>query len=119
MAAFPVLQSGAVMQYPAPVTAGQGSQAIRFLDGTDQRYLTQGLQLRQWEIRLELLDDREIQQLEAFFSAQSGDYGLFDFPDPFSGTAVPNCRFGGAELTAEYAATGAHSASLWVIETYG
>lgn len=119
MAGFPVLQSGAVMQYPAPVTSGQGAQAIRFLDGSDQRYLTQRRQLRQWEIRLDLLNDPEIQQLEAFYAAQSGDYSVFSFPDPFSGAAVPNCRFGAPELLTEYTAAGAHSASLWVIETYG
>ncbi|MGH9583514.1 MAG: hypothetical protein ACRD4O_11315 [Bryobacteraceae bacterium] len=107
------------MQYPAPLTSGQGAQVIRFIDGSDQRYLTQGRTLRQWEIRLDLLNDQEIQQIEAFFDAQNADYSTFMFPDPFSGAAVPNCRFGAPQLLAEYVATGVHSISIWVIETYG
>jgi hypothetical protein len=119
MAAFPVLTSGAVTQYPAPLTNGQGAQVIRFIDGSDQRYLTQGRALRQWEIRLDLLNDIEIQQMEAFFIAQNADYNTFMFPDPFSGTVVPNCRLGSPQLTSEYIATGVSSTSIWVIETYG
>lgn len=119
MPGFPLLQSGAVTQYPAPVTNAQGAQVIRFLDGSDQRYLTQHRPLRQWEIRLDLLNDREVQELEAFFSTQSGDYETFTFLDPFSGADVPNCRFGEPQMQTEYLATGEHSISIWVIETYG
>jgi hypothetical protein len=119
MAGFPVLNSGAVAQYPAPLTSGQGAQVIRFIDGSDQRYVTQGRALRQWEIRLDLLNDDEIQQMEAFFLAQNADYATFTFPDPFSLTAVPNCRFGSPQLTTEYVATAVSSTSIWVIETYG
>lgn len=119
MAGFPVLSSGAVTQYPAPLTSGQGAQVIRFIDGSDQRYLMQGRTLRQWEIRLDLLNDDEIQQMEAFFLAQNADYDTFMFPDPFSGTGVPNCRFGSPQLTTDYVATGVNSTSIWVIETYG
>lgn len=118
MAAFPILTSGSVMQYPAAVTSGQGAQTIRFLDGSDQRYLTQRKPLRQWQIRLDLLNGNEIEQLESFFAANA-DYSLFTFPDPFSGTDVPNCRFGQPQLITEYDSTGAHSTSFWVIETYG
>lgn len=107
------------MQYPAPVSSGQGAQTIRFLDGSDQRYLTQGRALRQWEIRLDLLSGEEIQQLETFFAIQNADYGAFTFPDPFSGTDIANCRFGEPQLLTEYVATGVHSTSIWVIETYG
>ncbi|MGH9610113.1 MAG: hypothetical protein ACRD34_10615 [Bryobacteraceae bacterium] len=119
MSTFPLLASGSVMQYPAPVTSGQGAQTIRFLDGSDQRYLIQRKPLRQWQIRLDLLNDEEIQQLETFFGAQNADYSAFTFPDPFSGTDVPNCRFGEPQLLTEYVATGLHSTSIWVIETYG
>jgi hypothetical protein len=119
MAQFPILRTGAVMQYPASFVTGQGAQVIRFMDGTDQRYLTQAKALRQWEIRLDLLTDDELYQLELFFQAQGGDYSTFTFPDPFSGTDVPNCRLGAPQLPSEYVATNVSSTSIWVIETYG
>lgn len=118
MATFPLLGTGAVTQYPAPLTSGQGVQIIRFLDATDQRYITQPAMLRQWQIRLDLLTDSEIQQIQNFFTSLSGDYSPFTFPDPFSGTAVPNCRLGSPGLVSEYLGVGVSSTSLWVIETY-
>jgi hypothetical protein len=119
MATFPLLSSGAITQYPAPQVTGQGVDVIRFMDGTDQRYLTQGRQLRRWQIRLDLLNGTETQQIESFFTAQQGDYSTFAFPDPFSGTAVPKCRIGTAELVTQYVAVDAASTSFWVIETNG
>jgi hypothetical protein len=107
------------MQYPAPVSTGQGAQVIRFLDGSDQRYLTQPRMLRQWQIRLDLLNETEIQQLEIFFASQLGDYSPFTFPDPFSGSDVPNCRVGAPALLTEYLGVDMSSTSIWVIETNG
>lgn len=119
MATFPLLSSGAVTQYPAPLATGQGAQVIRFIDGSDQRYLTQSKMLRQWQIRLDLLNETEIQQIEAFFVSQSGDYSPFTFPDPFSGASVTNCRLGAPALVSEYLGVGMSSTSFWVIETNG
>jgi hypothetical protein len=79
----------------------------------------QGRTYRQWEIQLNLLTDIELQQLEAFFAAQKGDYTPFIFPDPISGTNVPNCRFGSSSLVTEYTGVNTSSASFWVIETNG
>jgi hypothetical protein len=119
MANFPVLSSGAVMQYPASTVSGQGAQLIRFIDGSDQRYLMQGSALRQWQIRLDLLNEAEMQQLEAFFVSQTGDYSPFVFPDPFSGSMVANCRFAAPGFLTEYVGVDAGSTSFWVIETNG
>jgi Conserved hypothetical protein 2217 (DUF2460) len=119
MAEFPILSSGAVVQYPAVIASGQAVQVIRFLDGSDQRYVVQPKSLRQWQIRLDLLNEDEIQQLEAFFIAQSGDYSPFDFPDPFSGTAVPNCRLAAPGFVSEYVGVDVSSTSFWVIEANG
>jgi hypothetical protein len=116
MASFPLLSSGAVTQYPAPLAISQGAQVIRFLDGTDQRYLTQGRTFRQWEIKLDLLNESELQQIETFFAAQLGDYSTFSFPDPFSGTNVPNCRIAVPGLLTEYLGVDIGSTSFWVIE---
>ncbi len=119
MANFPLLSTGAVTQYPLIVTTGQSSQVIRFLDGTDQRYLMHGRMLRQWQIRLELLNESEIQALEAFFAAQLGGYSTFIFPDPCSGAEVPNCRFAEDALVSGYEAADISGTSFWVIETNG
>lgn len=119
MAIFPLLTSGAVTQYPTSMTNGQAVQVIRFVDSSDQRYLMQGRTFRQWEIQLSLLTDNELQQLEAFFAAQLGDYAPFTFPDPISGTTVPNCRFGNPALVTSYDGVNASSTSFWVIETNG
>ncbi len=118
MATFPLLSTGAVTQYPAACTSGQGVQIIRFLDATDQRYVAQPAMLRKWQIRLDLLTDSEIQQIEKFFTSLLGDYSPFTFPDPFSGTAVPKCRLGSPRLVSEYVGVGVSSTSFWVIETY-
>jgi hypothetical protein len=119
MAIFPLLTSGAVTQYPAGLVTGQSAEAIRFLDGSDQRYLTQGRQFRSWQIRLSLLNGTELQQVESFFTSQQGDYSTFSFPDPFSGNSVANCRFGEPQLTTDYLGVDMGSTSLWVIETNG
>ena len=119
MANFPALSSGAMTQYPAVMNTGQGAQVIRFLDGSDQRYLLQPRQLRQWQIRLDLLNEAEIQEFEAFFEAQSGDYSPFTSPDPFSGMLVPNCHVAAPGFVSEYVGVDAGSVSFWVIETNG
>lgn len=118
MAKFPILSSGAVTQYPTPLTTGQAAQVIRFLDGSDQRYLAQGKMLRSWEIRLNLLSEMEMQLIEAFFTSQQGDYSPFIFPDPLTRSNVPNCRLGAAGLISEYVGVDANSTSFWVLETH-
>jgi len=119
MSTFPILKSGAVTQYPTVVTQAQPTQIIRFLDGTDQRYLMQGQARRQWRIDLSCLDEAEIYAMELFFAEQQGIYSLFTFPDPISGTGVANCRIGSSELTTEYLGPDASKTSIWVIETNG
>jgi len=119
MATFPLLNSGAVMQYPAPLTFSRPAQVIRFLDGSDQRFSARGGALRSWQIKLSLLNDAEIAQIEAFFQAQSGEYSLFDFPDPFSGASVPNCQLGAPGLAMVHQETDVNSTSFWVVETNG
>ena len=119
MPTFPLLSSGAVAQYSLPVVTGQAVQTIRFLDGTDQRFLFQGRAFRQWEIQLSLLNDAEIEHLKTFFNEQQGDYSAFDFPDPISGDVISNCRFAAPEMVCAYDGVGASSTTLWVTETNG
>lgn len=119
MATFPLLSTGSVAQFPAGLTSGQTAEVIRFLDGSDQRYLMQKSMLRQWQIRLDLLNETEVQQIEGFFISVQGDYATFDFPDPFSNTIVPSCRLGAPGMVSEYLGVDNSTTSFWVIETYG
>jgi hypothetical protein len=119
MATFPSLHSGAVIQYPAASGANQPTQVIPFLDGCDQRYLRRGRALRIWAVRLDLLSDSEVGQLQAFFAAQQADYATFTFPDPFTGSNVDNCRFALGTMTTQYTGVSDASTSLIVIETNG
>jgi hypothetical protein len=119
MATFPLLSSNAVMQYPAPLARVRAGRIVRFIDGSDQRFIALGKTLRSWQIKLTLLNEQEIGQLEAFFETQDGEYSLFDFPDPFTGATVPNCRFSAPTLATAYQATDVGAASFWVIETNG
>lgn len=116
---FPALSSGAVAQYPVAMATGQNAQVIRFLDGTDQRYLQQGRFFRSWEIQLNLLNEAEIAQLGDFFAALQGDYSTFLFPDPFTGTMIANCRLASPGIVSQYLAADSGATSLWVIETNG
>lgn len=119
MATFPTLNSGAVAQYPVSVISGQSVQVLRFLDGSDQRFLNQGRQHRRWQINLDLLNESEISQIQAFFVAQQGEYSTFNFPDPISNQMIPNCRLGTAGLIADYIGISNSSTTLWVVETNG
>lgn len=119
MASFPLLSSGAVTQYPIDMYSGQGVAVIRFMDGTDQRYLRTGRRLRRWRIDLTLLSEGEISALETFFIAQKGTFSAFTFTDPGSNTQIPNCRFANTELTTDYLRVKASATSFWIAETNG
>ena len=119
MTTFPLLNSGAVTQYPMTVGSGQTVKILRFLDNSEQRFLNQGRQFRRWQINLSQLTEGELFALEDFFEAQSADYSIFSFPDPFTGTEVPNCRLGDSDFMLELADVNCGLTSFWVIETNG
>ena len=116
---FPLLSSGAVTQYGSLIGFVWPAQVIRFVDGTDQRFLACGNVFRRWAIDLRLLNESEVALIEAFFSAMSGEYLTFTFPDPISGTNVPNCRIGAPELISTYQDVDIAATSMWVVETNG
>ncbi len=119
MNTFPALKSGAVTQYPTVVTQSQPVQVIRFIDGADQRFLSQGPMRREWQINLTQLDEAETYALEQFFAGQQGTYASFIFPDPISGADVPNCKFALSELITGYLGPDMSSTSIRIIETNG
>jgi hypothetical protein len=116
---FPRLSSGAVVQYGSTAGYNWPCQVIRFIDGADQRFLARGRMLRRWRVDLQLLNESEVAAIEQFFGGISGELSTFDFPDPISGTVVPNCRVGTGDLTTEYQDVDIAAASLWVVETNG
>jgi hypothetical protein len=91
MATFPTLKTGAVAQYPATRRLRFQNQAVRFVDGTEQRYRDSAGALRRWEIALELLDESEVAAVENFFVDVNGTAGVFAFTDPWDGQVYASC----------------------------
>jgi phage-related protein len=98
MATFPPLKTGAVAQYPSDLQQNFSTRVVRFLDGSEQRFPGYGTTLRQWVIRLDLLDESELANLEQFFASQEGRAQEFAFTDPFDGAVYTHCVFGADEL---------------------
>jgi hypothetical protein len=103
VANFPTLSTGAVAQYPSDRTLQFSTQAFRFLDGSEQRFQGYGSALRQWSIRLDLLDETELINLQSFLASEEGRSGSFSFTDPFDGTVYSNCSFGKDTLALQFA----------------
>lgn len=76
-AAFPLLKTGAVVQYPATKTTQYSSFVVRFTDGGDQRYRQYTPALQRWTIKLSLLDEGELHALEQVFTSEEGGFGTF------------------------------------------
>jgi hypothetical protein len=119
MLTFPALGTGAVAQYPLPISYTSPVEIIRFIDGTDQRFMARGKMLRTWHIQLSFLNEDEISQMEQFFESLEGQYSPFAFPDPYSGQTVPNCRMGESSLVTDYLSEDLSSLTFWVVESNG
>ena len=113
---FPLLKSGAVAQYPLVRAIRFSTQAVRFLDGSQQKYRLYGIGLRRWVVSLNLLDEQELGDVIAFAEA----YGsrVFAFTDPLSGETASRCVIGGQRFKAEMSGELQAAASL-VIEELG
>jgi hypothetical protein len=98
MATFPVLRTGAVAQYPLGFGVRYATQAVRFLDGSQQKYAQMGTGLRRWTINLDLLDEEELGAVIAFVE-QQGSAG-FAFTDPLTGSTASNCVLAGEKFDA-------------------
>lgn len=102
MASFPTLKTGAVAQYPSNRSRNFSTQVLRFLDGSEQRFPGYGTPLRQWSIKLALLDESELVNLEQFFESEGGRAQTFSFTDPWDSTVYPNCSFDSDTLALQY-----------------
>ena len=117
MATFPTLSSGAVAQYPADRQRQFSTHVCRFVDGSEQRFPNYGAPLLQWVIRLDLLTETELVNLESFFLSEEGQSGSFSFTDPWDNTVYPNCSFGVGTFGAEFRDVGRATTQLIVKET--
>ena len=91
MGDFPILKTGSVMQYPASSSIRYSNQLLQFVDGGEQCYRDFPAPLREWVIRLDLLDEAEIRGIEKFFADQQGQFGSFEFVDPKDNSSYPDC----------------------------
>lgn len=98
MMTFPALKTGAVAQYPFERGVRFSTQAVRFLDGSQQRFRLYGNGLRRWTIKLDLLDEQELGAVIAFVEAQGS--AVFAFIDPVSGATSSNCVISGEQFDA-------------------
>jgi hypothetical protein len=98
MAAFPVLQTGAVAQYPATKSLRFQNQIVRFVDGNEQRYRDSAGPLYRWVIQLDRLEETELAALDDFFLSNQGSFAGFAFVDPWNGASYPNCSLVSDEI---------------------
>ena len=98
MANFPSLKTGAAAQYPLEREMRFSTQAVRFMDGSHQRFQLYGKALRRWTVKLDLLDEGELAAVIAFVEQEGR--GVFAFADPVTGDNVAKCRVWGGEFNA-------------------
>ncbi|HEX4277191.1 MAG TPA: hypothetical protein VHZ74_17665 [Bryobacteraceae bacterium] len=95
---FPVLKTAAAAQYPFERVVQFSTQAVRFLDGSRQSYRIYASGLRQWILKLDLLDEQELGEVIGFMEAQGST--PFAYTDPVSGTTAPKCVLSGEQFDA-------------------
>ncbi len=88
MATFPALKTGAVAQYPSDRQQNFSTQVYRFLDGSEQRFPAYVGSLRRWVVRLDLLDEAELESWRIFSLVRAGGLESFEFTDPFDGRFI-------------------------------
>ena len=102
MSAFPVLNSGAVLQFPASRTLSYSTDIVQFIDGSEQKYRAYARPIHTWEIKLDALEEDEVQRVMAFVQQVRGPLDTFAFTDPWDGVAYPSCRLASETASAEF-----------------
>ena len=98
MATFPLLKTGAVAQYPLDRGVRFSTQAVRFMDGSQQRFRLIGTGLRRWTLKLDQLDEQELAAVIAFVEQQGS--AVFAFTDPVTGDNAATCLISGEQFEA-------------------
>lgn len=114
MATFPTLKTGASAQYPLARTTRYSTQAVQFLDGSQQTFKLYPAALGRWSIQLDELDEAELNAVISFVEAEGGE--LFTYVDPTTGASVANCRIAGEAFGASMAREMAAKASIVIEE---
>ena len=109
MSTFPTLKTGAVLQYPAARESSYSTQIVRFLDGSEQRFRDYAAPLHSWIVKLDQLDESEMNAIREFFRVLDGGSESFSFTDPWDGTVYPDCSISD-ELLESF--TGDHNSQL-------
>jgi len=95
---FPTLKTGAAAQYPLDYGVRFSTQAVRFMDGSQQRFRLYGTGLRRWTLKLDMLDEQELGEVIAFVEQQGS--APFAFTDPATGAVASTCVISGQRLDA-------------------
>lgn len=95
---FPVLQSGAICQYPAKRVLQHSTDVVEFINGGEQRFRHQHAGRRRWLIDLTLLSENEANELEKFFHQHDGQVQSFVFRDPWDMVEYTDCVLSGESL---------------------
>ncbi|MDR3700225.1 MAG: DUF2460 domain-containing protein [Candidatus Sulfopaludibacter sp.] len=111
-----MLKTKAVAQYPATKTVQFRNQALRFVDGTEQRYRDAATPLHCWVIQLSALDETEMAAVDIFFSQNQGRLGAFSFTDPWDGKVYAGCCMQSDQMTIETTAQLRGRTSLTIAE---
>jgi hypothetical protein len=98
MPTFPTLKTGAIAQYPLPVSTRFSTQAVQFLDGSQQTFKLYPGPLRRWSVQLDALDEQELDSFVSFAEASGG--APFSFTDPVTGQTFANCILSGDQASA-------------------
>ena len=93
---FPTLKTGAAAQYPLDRGVRFATQAVRFMDGSQQRFRLYGAGLRRWTLKLDMLDEQELGAVIAFVEQQGS--APFAFTDPATGAIAATCVISGERL---------------------
>ena len=102
MSAFPVLNSSAVLQFPASRTLSDSTDIVQFIDGTEQKYRAYGRPVHTWEIKLDALGEDEVQRVMTFVRQVRGPLDTFSFTDPWDGVVYPSCSLASEAAAAEF-----------------
>ena len=91
MSTFPVLKTGAVIQFQTSRMVQFMTDVVQFMDGAEQRFRDYPLPFRRWIVTFDALDEAELHNIRVFVQQMNGAVGLFSFTDPWDGTVYSKC----------------------------
>jgi hypothetical protein len=98
MSTFPVLRTGAVIQFPATRTMQFATDVVQFIDGAEQRFRAYAQSYHRWVINCDALDETELNNIRNFVQGMNGAVGVFSFTDPWDSAVYQKCSIEGDVL---------------------